>query len=155
MSRYSIERLENAKAGYEKVLDNLKDCGIDVSRQEGEELLSFLDNRVRTTIIYLNTFVKARELKDLNRKKELSKQEKEEYVRISNQVIKILEQYIDLYASMNADRGCSGNLVSLWHGPLKAMKFMREKKGGVPFDDEVPENTAVDAPPLPVINPNK
>jgi len=72
-----------------------------------------------------------------------------------NEAIKILEQYIDIYASINADRGCSGNLVSLWHGPVKALKFMREKKTGIPFDEEIPENKEVDAPPLPVINPDK
>ncbi len=155
MSGFAIDRLENAKDGYEKVLDRLKNCGTGVSRKEGKELLAFIDNRVRTTIVYLNTFIKAAELKELNKKKELTEKDKEKYVRISNEVIKILEQYIDLYASMNADRGCSGNLVALWHGPVKAMKFMREKKGGVPFDDDVPANTAVDAPPLPVINPDK
>ncbi len=153
--RFDTKRLETSIDGYRKVRAALKKCVQSVSRKEGEDLIAFLDNRIRTTIIYLKTFVKAGELKGLNAKKELTSQEREEYVRISNETLAILEQYIKIYASMNADRGCSGNLVSLWYGPVKAVKFLREKKGGVPFDDVVPANTAVDAPPLPVINPDK
>ena len=151
---FDTKRLEAAVDGYRKVRDVLKDCAQDDSKN-GEELISFLDNRVRTTILYLKTFEKAGGLKELNSKKELSANEKDEYVRITNESLAILEQYIKIYASENADRGCSGNLVAVWYGPVKALKFLREKKGGVPFDDDVPENTAVDAPPLPVINPNK
>ena len=81
--------------------------------------------------------------------------DKQAYVQICNESLALLEQYIDIYASDNADRGCSGNLVSMWYGPVKALKFLREKHGGIPFDDDVPEGTAVDAPPLPVINPER
>ena len=60
-----------------------------------------------------------------------------------------------MYAQINADRGCAGNLVSIWHGPIKGIKLLREKNGDVPFDDGVPVETAVDEPPLPIVNVNE
>ncbi|NPA37025.1 MAG: hypothetical protein GXO47_09265 [Chlorobi bacterium] len=155
VARYDADRLRETINGYVKVRDDFKRCVNTIERDEGKELVAFLDNRVSTTILYLKAFIKARELKQFDVKNGLTDAVQKDYVRISNEALAILEQYIDLYASMNADRGCSGNLVSLWYGPVKALKFLREKNGGVPFHDEVPENTAVDAPPLPVINPNK
>jgi hypothetical protein len=155
MSGFNLNALTSSRKGYEKVREILKECDNPNDRKEGRDLLAFLDNRIRTTILYLKTFEKSSSLKALNSKKTLTGQEKKEYVKISNEVLATLEQYIKIYASMNADRGCAGNLIAVWYGPVNAMKFMREKKGGVPFNDKVPENTAVDAPPLPVINPNK
>ena len=155
VTAYDAERLNAAIDGYKKVRGKLKGCVHSIERKEGEELLAFLDNRIRTTILYLKAFIKARELTGFKTKDGLAEQDKKEYVKISNQALAVLEQYITLYASMNADRGCSGNLISVWYGPVKALKYLREKNGGVPFDDNVPENTAVDAPPIPVINPNK
>ncbi len=155
MSGYSVDKLQTVQNAYEKVLDDLKQCSGEIESEEGRNLISFLDNRIRTTIVYTKVFEKSHELASFNTKKELDENGKQEYVRICNESLALLEQYIDIYASDNADRGCSGNLVSLWYGPVKAIKFLREKHGGVPFDDDVPEGTAVDAPPLPMINTEK
>ena len=151
----NVEKLQTTRKSYAKVLDDLKKCAANTKRKEGRELIAFLDNRIRTTIIYMKVFEKASALNPLQKKKSLTEQEKKEYVRISNETLALLEQYINIYATMNADRGCSGNLVSFWYGPVRATKFLREKFGGVPFNDVVPKGTSVDAPPLPIINPDK
>ncbi len=154
MSGYSVDKLQIVQKAYKKVLDDLKQCS-EINSEEGRNLVAFLDNRIRTTIVYTKVFEKAHELASFNTKKELGVKDKQAYVQICNESLALLEQYIDIYASDNADRGCSGNLVSMWYGPVKALKFLREKHGGIPFDDDVPEGTAVDAPPLPVINPER
>ena len=151
---YSVEKLKTTQDAYMKVLDDLKRCSPSAQSQSARQLIALLDNRIRTTVIYLKAFEKARGLAPYHAKKELSEAEQQEYVRICNESLAILEQYIDVYASINADRGCSGNLVSLWYGPVKALKYLREKYGGIPFDNDIPEGTAVDAPPLPIINYN-
>lgn len=113
-----------------------------------------MDNRIRTTIIYIKAFEKARELTRFDTNKPLADGDKTEYVRICNESLALFDQYINLYARINADRGCAGNLVSLWHGPVKGIKLLRQKYGDIPFDEEIPLQTAVDAPPLPIINTN-
>jgi len=146
VARYDISRLQETIDGYSKVRDEFKQCVKSINRKEGKELIAFLDNRVSTTILYLKAFIKARELKNFDVKNGLNAGEKKDYVRVSNEALATLEQYIDLYASMNADRGCSGNLVVYGMALLRALKFLREKNGSIPFNDKVPENTAVDAP---------
>ncbi len=152
---FNPEKLRTVRQAYEKVHTDLKSCSDSTTTAKGRNLLAFLDNRIRTTIVYLKVFEKAHDLSPLMTKKELNKKKKKEFVDISNETLALLEQYIDLYASINADRGCAGNLVSLWYGPVRAVKYLREKKGGIPTDEDIPENTAVDAPPLPVINPDR
>ncbi len=153
VSGYDIGKLKTTREAYQKVLDDLKQCARTITNNEAYNLIALLDNRVRTTIIYLKTFEKARRLATYHTEKTLSGKEKKTYVRICNESLAMLEQYIDVYAAMNADRGCSGNLVSLWYGPVKALKYLRRENGGIPFDDSVPQGTAVDAPPLPAVNP--
>jgi hypothetical protein len=152
LNAYPVEKLEKVRTAYEAVLEELKRCDRKTKHQSGRDLLTFLDNRLRTTVIYIKAFEKGRELTRFDTKTPLSPADKEVYVKTCNEVLALFEQYIDLYAEINADRGCAGNLVSIWHGPVKGVKIYRERFGGVPFDDEVPPQTAVDEPPLPVIN---
>ena len=146
-----FEKLQTVRHAYETVLEQLKPCSETTKDENGRSLLAFLDNRIRTTIIYIKAFEKARELAGFNTKKELSDDEKKDYSRICNESLALFDQYIHLYAEINADRGCAGNLVSLWHSPVKGLKILRERHGGVSFEDEIPLETAVDAPPLPII----
>lgn len=155
LSNYPIESLQEVKLVYQKVLDQLKTCSNETSSSTGHSLLALLDNRIRTTIIYISAFEKARELKQFNTKNPLNKKDKTEYVRICNETIALFDQYINLYAQINADRGCAGNLVSFWHGPMNGIKVYREKHGGIPINEEIPLETAIDAPPLPIINTNE
>ncbi len=155
LSAFPVEKLQKVREAYKEVLNQLKICSDETSTPTGHSLLAFLDNRIRTTIIYIKAFEKARELKQFDTSKSLQNDDKQEYVRICNETLALFEQYIHLYAQINADRGCPGNLVSLWHGPVKGMKIYREKYGGIPFDEEVPPETAIDEPPLPTINPDE
>ena len=154
VSAYPVDKLEEVKKAYQAVLDQLKPCSNETTTASGRTLLALLDNRIRTTIIYIKAFEKARELAQYNTSKPLAANDKKEYVRICNESLALFDQYINMYAQINADRGCAGNLVSLWHGPMKGIKLLREKNGGVPFDDGIPLETAVDEPPLPIINVN-
>ncbi len=148
---YAEEKLRRTRQAYESVLEELKKCNDQTTRPEGRDLLAFLDNRIRTTVIYIKAFEKGRELRRFDTKSPLSPEDKKAYVEICNESLGLFEQYIDLYAEENADRGCAGTLVSLWHSPMHGVRVYRERYGGVPLTDKVPPNTAIDAPPLPVI----
>ena len=155
ISAYAPENIVAVRDAYKKVLNDLKVCSSNEDTKAGRELLRIIGNRLRTSVIYLKAFEKGYELNTFNKKVTLEENEKTEYARICNEGLTLLNQYIDIYSSENSDRGCAGNLISLWYGPVRAFKYMREKKGGVSFDDKVPDGIAVDAPPLPVINPDK
>jgi hypothetical protein len=152
LSAFPVEKLEKVRQSYQIVLQALQPCGDKTSSTAGRDLLTLLDNRIRTTLIYLKAFEKGRELNRFDTRQPLTDTQKEAYVKICNEMLAFFEQYIDLYAGQNADRGCAGNLVSLWHGPVKGTKIYRQRFGGVDFDEEVPPGTAIDAPPLPAIN---
>lgn len=152
ISTYPLENLEATRLVYERALKALKPSVSVTTNKDGRNLLAFLDNRIRTAIIYLKAFEKATELDKYHSKDTLSEEDKKEYTRIANETLALFEQYIDVYAQINADRGCAGNIISLWHGPIRGTKILRNTYAGVPFDDEIPEGTAVDEPPLPQIN---
>lgn len=155
VSAYPVDKLDEVKQAYQAVLNQLKPCSIGTTTASGRSLLVLLDNRIRTTIIYIKAFEKARALAQYNTGKPLAANDKKEYVRICNESLALFDQYVNIYAQINADRGCAGNLVSLWHGPIRGIKLLRKKNGDIPFEDGVPLETAVDEPPLPIINDNK
>lgn len=152
VSHHPVEKLQEVRHAYERVLEQLAICSDSTRAAPGLSLLSLMDNRIRTTIIYIKAFEKARELKQFDTSNPLSEEDKSEYVRICNESMALFDQYIKVYAEINADRGCAGQLISMWHGPLKGVKVYRERNGGIPFDEEIPPETAVDEPPLPIIN---
>jgi hypothetical protein len=147
----SPDKLKSARAAYENAEKLLASAFRREMPEKGKCLLRFLDNRIRTTLLFIKAFKNGTAAKKFIRTKKLSEAERGELETICNQGISILEQYIKLYAEENADRGCAGNLVSLWYGPVKAYKQLRKEKCGVPFNDPVPPETAVDAPPPPII----
>ncbi len=148
---YPVEELEKMRQAYLKVLNTLQGCDAGTTRPAARRLLTFLDNRLRTTLLYIRAFEKGRELRPFPSVTPPPPEEQQRYAKVCNGVLALFEQYIDLYAEENADRGCAGNLVSLWHGPVKGIRIYREKYGGIPFEEEVPPGTAIDQPPLPVI----
>lgn len=155
LSGYPIEKLQKVRHAYEDVLLQLKLCTLETKNKNGRSVLALLDNRVRTTIIYIKAFEKGRELTQFDTKNPLSEENKKSYVAICNEMLALFEQYTHLYSQINPDRGCVGNLVSLWNGPVYGAKVLRQKFGGIPFKEDVPFGTVVDAPPLPIINTDK
>ncbi|MCG9793136.1 hypothetical protein [Flavobacterium algicola] len=155
LSAYPVEKLQRVRTAYEDVLVQLKACNLETKNKYGREVLSLLDNRIRTTIVYIKAFEKGRELTQFDTKKPLSEEQRIKYVAICNEMLALFEQYTHIYAQINPDRGVVGNLVSLWNGPVHGVKVLRQKFGGVEFKEEIPFGTVVDAPPLPTINEEK
>jgi hypothetical protein len=147
---YSEQRLKHVEEMYLQVRKDLNEVAKEETTPNGQSLLEFIDNRVRTSLIYLKAFRKGNELRPYQSKKTLTKEERENYIRICNEGIALLQQYADIYLQENRDRGCIGQLVSLWNGPIKAFKILRKEKCGVPFEQEIPKETDLDAPPLPM-----
>lgn len=155
LSVYPVEKLQVVRHAYEDVLEQLKACSSKTKNEYGRDILALLDNRIRTTIIYIKAFEKGRELKQFNTSKTLSEEDRLKYVEICNEMLALFEQYTHLYAQLNPDRGTVGNLLSLWNGPVNGVKVLRQKFGGIPFKEAIPFGTVVDAPPLPIINDEK
>ncbi len=152
LSAYPVEKLQVVRNAYEDVLEQLKACSSETKNQHGRSVLALLDNRIRTTIIYIKAFEKGRELKQFDTSKTLTEENRLKYVEICNEMLALFEQYTHLYAQINPDRGTVGNLLSLWNGPVNGVKVLRHKFGGIPFKEAIPFGTVVDAPPLPIIN---
>lgn len=151
-SAYPIEKLQTVRHAYEAVLLELKSCSTGTKNENGRAVIALLDSRIRTTIVYIKAFEKGRELAQFDTKTTLSEENKAKYVEICNEMLALFEQYTHIYAQINPDRGCVGNLVSFWNGPVHGVKVLRQKFGGVPFKQDIPFGTVVDSPPLPVIN---
>jgi hypothetical protein len=151
-SAYPIEKLQAVRRAYEDVLISLRSCSVETTNEYGRSILALLDNRIRTTILYIKAFEKGDELKQFDTSKPLSEESKTRYAQICNEMLALFDQYIHLYAQIDVDRGCVGNLVSLSNGPINGVKVLRQKFGGVPFKEKVPFESVVDEPPLPIIN---
>ncbi|MDO5971933.1 hypothetical protein Q4Q35_19195 [Flavivirga aquimarina] len=155
LSAYPIEKSQKVRHAYEDVLLQLKSCTQETKNKNGRSILALLDNRIRTTIIYIKAFEKGRELKQFDTNNTLTEENRIKYVGICNEMLALFEQYTHLYAQINPDRGCVGNLLSLWNGPVNGVKVLRQKFGGIPYKEPIPFGTVVDEPPLPIINGDK
>ena len=116
------------------------------------DYLAFLGNRTLCTVRYLDAFQEAVKIQTLKRDKtgKLSSVEKKRAETICNKALLLLDQYLELHASMMPDRGCEGTLVSVWNSPIRGLKIFRSKLTGIPMDVMPHSDDAVDAPPLPI-----
>jgi len=153
LCRGKAANLNKAIENFEKVSDALKRAGnAPALEPEARKLLSFLDNRVRSSVVFFRAFQKGAAIKPLLRKADKNPETKKLLREKCDEGIAELLRYIDIYAEKNEDRGCAGQLISLWAGPLKCFKQLRKEKCGVPFDEKIAPGTAVDAPPIPAIS---
>ncbi|WP_223552218.1 hypothetical protein [Aestuariivivens sp. NBU2969] len=152
VTSYKLSRLKKLYDGYEVVRQHLKECADATISEVGKNQLSFLDNRLMATLLYIKAFQKAWELDKFDTANELSEKDKRAYVNICNEVLAIFDQFITIYSQQNVDRGCVGNLVSLWYGPIRGVKILRQKHGDVPLTESIPSDTPIDEPPLPIVN---
>jgi hypothetical protein len=131
----------------------LRICAKHASGKAGQESLAFMDHRLRCNILYLRAFLKGTELREVCGKKkpdELTAEEKQQVVRICDEALTQMDQWMKFYAELMPDRGAEGMLISFYHTPPAELKRIRFEYAGV-GKDEVPKSTAdLQGPPEPL-----
>ena len=138
---------------FETIRQELANCLTDSKTEVANTTLRFLDNRLRCSILYFRAFLKTSALQqfDADLESGLNEEQKKQYVDVCNQALLIFDQYMALHAEMMPDRGCEGTLISIYHSPVKGLKILRERNGGVKMEEKFNTDSPVDAPPLPIL----
>lgn len=148
---WQIRDIEENHGLYEQAHRLMCQSARQTASEVGREFLSFLDNRVRCTMIYLKAMSKGAELQAFKglTPDQLTEEQKKELVEICDKAIAMLEQYMTLHAEAMPDRGCEGTLISLYHTPPAVLKRIRQDYAGIP-SDQPPADTGHDEPPSPI-----
>lgn len=129
---------------YQDAAGAIKKCFAGSDDPYARNTVKFLDNRLKSTLLYFQAYLKQTELKD----KGLSR---EQYIQISDSVLGIYHQCLKTYAEMMPDRGCQGALINLYLGPVRAVEFSRYKRTGIPMtivDEQKKRPADSPAPPI-------
>lgn len=116
------------------------------------DYLAFMGNRVLCSVIYLDAFLEAGEIRTIRKEADgsVSAPEQLRAREICNRALLLFEQYMETHAQMMPDRGCEGILVSIWNAPIRGLKVYRSQLGGEDPGELPHSDTPVDAPPLPI-----
>ncbi|MDR1939031.1 MAG: hypothetical protein LBQ73_11130 [Tannerellaceae bacterium] len=142
--------LKQGRALYEQALEYIRTCASGISTSQGKELISFLDNRLRATIVYLKAYEKGVEIQQYD-ENHLTPEQRKAVGLICNESILRFEQYLHLHAEMMPDRGCEGTLISAYHTPIAVLKRIRFEYGDIPYEDKPVSESIIDAPPAPIL----
>ncbi len=142
---YGNNDIDDMLKKYEIARTEIDKCVSGNASAFANNTIKFLDNRLRATIIYLQAFIKANEL----REKDITN---EKYNEISNDVLAIFDECMKVHTEIMPDRGCEGTLINMYLSPVRAIKISRQKKTGVPLYEPVKPNSHFDAPEPPIFN---
>jgi len=144
-------RVERAALGYDSVRQSIRSLQQHTTNPEGQRRLAFLENRLSTSISYLNAFRIAGRLQDLTVSGIDSTAYRRQIAAICDEALQEYERYMRIHAAMLPDRGCEGTLINLWHGPVYGLKVLRQRLAGVPMDVPPQRAEGKDGPPLPIV----
>ena len=147
----NLKHLHLTLATYEKSLAALRRCAVLTRAMAGRELLAFVDNRLRCTIVYLRAMEKLVTVLPLLQQPpaQLSDDARRQIVTACDEAAVSIHQYSEIHATAIADRGCEGTLVSFQHNLPRAVRNLRKVWGGVGESEPVCA-TGVAEPPLPI-----
>jgi hypothetical protein len=150
--RMNRENLVKVKLMFDEVGDVIARISGETHSNEGRNYLSFLENRLRASYLYLDAFEKGAEIQTINKdiSGNISAEEQKRALDICNGALNVYFDYLDLHARMMPDRGCEGTLINMWHGPIMGLKVLRNIYANVPLDVEPEPDIPRDAPPLPI-----
>ena len=147
--RMKPANLKKGREMYEQAYEYVRQCAVNVSKPCGKDLISFLDNRLRATLVYFKAYEKGVEIQQFD-EKNLTPEQRKAVAGICNESILGFEQYLRLHAEMMPDRGCEGTLISAYHTPVAVLKRIRFEFGDVPYDDAPVTEKVLDTPPAPI-----
>jgi hypothetical protein len=143
------DNLKQGREMYEQALEYLRECADSISMPRGKQLISFLDNRLRATIVYFKAYEKGVRIQKFD-ENNLTSEQRKKVATICNESLLGFEQYLHLHAEMMPDRGCEGTLISAYYTPIAVLKRIRFEFGDIPYEDTPVTETTVDAPPAPI-----
>jgi hypothetical protein len=134
---------------YEQALEHLRASAHGVSATHGRELIAFLDNRIRATIVYLKAYEKGAQIQNFD-ENNLTSAQRKAVAKYCDEAILGFEQYLSLHAGMMPDRGCEGTLISAYYTPIPVLRRIRLEFGDIPYDAPPLTKKNMEAPPAPV-----
>jgi hypothetical protein len=149
---WPVDSILYVKARFEDARKKLGVCIKETQNEYGKKYLSFLDNRLRTSIIYMGAMQKGAELQPLFLNKEttkFTKTDRDTIVKLCNESLALVDQCVNVFSEAMPDRGCQGTLISYYYTPRAYLLELREKFGLIPRNSIIPEDTKIDEPPSP------
>jgi hypothetical protein len=149
---WSVDSILFVQQQFEDARKKLELCVKETDNENGKEYLSFLNNRLRTSIIYMKAMQKGAELQPLFLKKdtsEFTQADRDTVIKLCNEALGLLDKCIDVFAQVMPDRGCQGTLISYYYTPRAYLLQLREKFGHIPRSGIIPKDTEIDEPPSP------
>ena len=155
--RMSFENMKTAEQMYLQAGEMLTKLLASAPTAAGKEYLNLLGTGTLCSIIYINAFYEAAGTRTIKQDSagNISDAEMKRAAEICNRALLIFDQYLETYAAVLPDRGSEGTLVSVWNGPIRGVKLLRHRLGGVPPEDTPPADIPIDAPPLPIFQETK
>ena len=144
--------LENVRLQYDSVnllINNLK---AETKNASSLAELNLLQNRVQTSIHYINAFKAGCGIQDLIASKADTSlpETKQRALELFKSAYSEYEKYMKLHTQIMPDRGSEGTLINLWHGPIYGLKVWRNKLTGIPLSEPLGEGKDGEGPPLPI-----
>lgn len=149
MNRNNLLKVKNMYSEAGEILGSLLK---KTNTPAGKQYLSFLENRVLASVIYLDAFGKAAEIQTIKKDStgNLLEPEQKRAVLICNQALQLFDSYLLKHTEMMPDRGCEGTLINFWDAPVYGLKVLRYNYGKVPIDGGPVIENSKDSPPLPI-----
>jgi len=144
-------RVERAALQYDSVRSTIAALIAMTSDPDGRRQLGFLENRLSTSISYLNAFRIAGTMRDIRVSNGDSAAYRRQVAAVCDEALQEYERYMRIHAQRMPDRGCEGTLINLWHGPVYGLKVLRQRMAGVPMDMPPQRGEGKDGPPLPIV----
>ena len=149
---WPVDSIMAVREQFEDARQKLGASRKETENEDGKEYLGFLDNRLRTSIIYMKAMQKGAELQPLFLAKDPSqftKADRDTVVDRCNEALALLDQCVNVFAEAMPDRGCQGTLISYYYTPRAYLFELREKFGLIPRNGIIPKDTKIDEPPSP------
>ncbi len=149
---WPVDSILFVKQQFEDARKKLGVCMKETENENGKKYLSFLDNRLRTSIVYMKAMQKGAELQPLFLEKnpsQFTKADRDTVVNHCNEALALLDQCVNVFAEAMPDRGCQGTLISYYYTPRAYLLDLREKYGHIPRSGIIPKDTKIDEPPSP------
>ena len=144
--------LKNVKLKYDTVYSLLDQIYNKTTSKSAKDEIRFLQNRVESSIHYINAFTAGCGIQDLIASKADTSliETKQKALKIFSSAYTEFNRYMETHTREMRDRGCEGTLINLWHGPVYGLKVWRQKLTGIPITDPLVEGKNGEGPPLPI-----
>lgn len=145
----NVNNIDIAISAYSEISDILSGLIAETSSPEALRVLGLLENRCLSSVIYMEAFKMAADLRKIP-SGELTEKDKQNVIAVCNNALGAFERYMAKYAELLPDRGAEGTIVSIWNSPMQGLRLVRQRLAGVPLEYNYHKDNPIDSPPLPI-----